>query len=156
MRKSNGGIQAQKEALGKTLIGIAKRHNKFYCWATRETLCLLMSKYHNTNVSPRTLSRRITEMHNEGYLIRQMRTRPDGNGGKRFNCNLYYLTKKLLLWVQKMGQYARQVFSFFREPIMAHNSPKPIRRDLTGVSRIVEILWKPVIKGKPLPLDVQG
>jgi len=141
----------QQEALSKTLIGIAKTHNKFYCWATRETLCLLMAKYHDINVSPRTLSRRLTEMHNQGYIIRQMRTRPDGNGGRRFNCNLYYLTKKLLLWVKRLGEYARKVFSFFREPTLAYNSSKPTRRDLKRVPRIVEILLKSVIEGRASP-----
>ena len=152
MRTKNGGIQAQKEALGKTLIGIAKTHNKFYCWATRETLCLLMSRYHNTNVSPRTLSRRISEMNKEGFIIRQMRTRPDGNGGKRFNCNLYYLTRKLLLWVKKLGEYARKVFSYFREPILAHYSYKPIRRDLENSCGNVEILWKSPYEGRASPV----
>jgi len=148
----NGGIESQRDGLKKTFIGIAKTHNKFYCYATRETLCLLLSKYHSINVSPRTLSRRLTELHNQGYIIRQMRTRPNGNGGKRFTCNLYYLTKKLLFWVKKLGDYARKVFSHFREPIMAHNSSDPRRRDLKSASRIVEILWKSDIKGRASPI----
>ena len=147
MKRKNGGVQSQKDALGRTLVKVAQCHNKAYCWATRETLCLLMAKYQNTNVSIRTLSRRLTEMHNEGFIIRQLRTMPDGNGGKRFTCNLYYLTKKLFLWVKKMGDFARKVFSFFREPTLAHYSSNKPRRDLEGVKGIVEILWKSPPKG---------
>lgn len=152
MRAEKCGIEAEKDALKRTFVGIAKTHNKFYCYASRETLCLLMSKYHAVNVSKRTLSRRLTELHNEGYIVRQMRTLPDGNGGRRFTCNLYYLTKKLLIWVKKLGDYARKVFSHFRAPILAHYSSNNTRRDLNGAARIVEILWKSDLKGRASPV----
>lgn len=152
MRAGKCGIEAEKDALKQTFVGIAKTHNKFYCYASRETLCLLMSKYHAVNVSPRTLSRRITELHNEGYIVRQMRTLPNKEGGRRFTCNLYYLTKKLLIWVKSLADYARKVFSHFREPILAHYSSDNPRRDLKGVHRIVEILWKSDLKGRASPV----
>jgi hypothetical protein len=152
MTAAECGIEAQKDALKKTFVGIAKSHNKFYCYATRETLCLLLAKYHNVNVSKRTLSRRLTELHNEGYIVRQMRTRPDGPRGKKFTCNLYYLKKKLLIWVKSLADYARRVFSHFREPVLAHNSSDTTRRDLKGVHRIVEILWKSDLKGRASPV----
>lgn len=148
MERSNGGIEAQKDALKRTFIGIAKTHNKFYCYASRETLCMLLQKYHYTNVSKRTLSRRLSELQREGYIIRHLRTMPDGNGGRRFTCNLYYLTKKLLIWVKKIGDYARKVFSHFRAPVLAHYSSLNTRRDLESAGKIVEILWKPDIEGK--------
>jgi hypothetical protein len=148
MERRNGGIEAQKDALKRTFIGIAKTHNKFYCYASRETLCMLLQKYHYTNVSKRTLSRRLSELHREGYIIRQMRTMPDGNGGRKFTTNLYYLTKKLLIWVKKIGDYARKVFSHFRAPVLAHYSSTHPRRDLESGDKIVEILWKPGVEGK--------
>ena len=152
MRAEKRGIEAEKDALKRTFVGIAKTHNKFYCYASRDTLCLLLAKYHAVNVSKRTLSRRLTELHNEGYIIREMRTMPDGNGSKRFTCNLYYLTKKLLIWVKNLADYARKVFSYFREPKMAHYSSDNPRRDLKGVGRIVEILWKSDLKGRASPV----
>jgi hypothetical protein len=152
MTAAECGIEGQKDALKRTFVGIAKCYNKFYCYGTREKLCLLLAKYHAVNVSKRTLSRRLTELHNEGYIVRQMRTLPDGQGGKKFTCNLYYLTKKLLIWVKKLGDYARKVFSHFRKPILAHNSSLTPRRDLDGAARIVEILWKTDIKGRASPI----
>jgi len=143
----------QQEALARTFVGIAKTHNKFYCYASRETLCLLMKKYQNSNVSIRTLSRRIKELHDQGYIIRVERNWSEVNGSKKFRCNLYYLQKKLLLWVKKLGDYARKVFSCFREPILAHYSSKPKRRDLEGVKGIVEILFNSGIKGKASPSE---
>jgi hypothetical protein len=146
----------QQEALARTFVGIAKTHNKFYCYASRETLCLLLKKYHHLNVSPRTLSRRIKEMHDQGYIIRVQRNWSEVNGSKKFRCNLYYLQKKLLLWVKNLGEYARKVFSVFRVPILAHYSSKPKRRDLEIAHGIVDILWKSAIKGKSSPVPLHG
>ena len=141
----------QQEAVARTLLGIAKTHNKFYCWASRETLCLLLAKYHHLNVSPRTMSRRIKELHDQGYIMRVRRNWDEVGGSKRYRCNLYRLQKKLFMWLKKLGEYVRQVFSHFHVPILAHYSFKPLRRDLGDVPGIVEILWKYPIKGKASP-----
>ena len=146
----------QQEALARTFVGIAKTHNKFYCYASRETLCLLLKKYHNINVSSRTMSRRIKELHDQGYIIRVQRNWSEVNGSKKYRCNLYYLTKKILLWVKKLGDYARKVFSFFHVPSLAHYSLKPLRRDLQNNYGNVEILFKSSLKGKPSPVFLDG
>jgi hypothetical protein len=138
----------QQEALARTFVGIAKTHNKFYCYASREKLCLLLKKYHHLNVSTRTMSRRIKELHDQGYIVRVRRNWSEVNGSKKYRCNLYYLTKKTLLWVKKLGDYARKVFSFFRVPTLAYNSLKPLRRDLKKTYGVVEILWKTALKGR--------
>lgn len=141
----------QQEAVARTLVGIAKTYNKFYCWASRETLCLLLKKYHNLNVSPRTMSRRIKELHDQGYIIRIRRNWNEENGTKRFKCNLYKLEKKLFLWLRKLGEYVRQVFSHFHMPTLAHYSSKTPRRDLENGYGSVEILWKTQEKGRASP-----
>lgn len=141
----------QQEALARTLMGIAKTHNKFYCWASRETLCLLLKKYHHLNVSPRTMSRRIKELHDQGYIVRVRRNWNEENGTKRFKCNLYYLKRKLFEWLKGLGEYVRKVFSHFHVPSLAHYSSKPRRRDLEGAYGTVEILWESDIKGRASP-----
>jgi hypothetical protein len=142
----------QQEAVARTLVGIAKTHNKFYCFCSRETLCLLLKKYHHLNVSQRTMSRRIKELHDQGYIIRVRRNWEEVNGSKKFNCNLYYLQKKLFLWLKRLGEYVRKVFSHFHVPTLAYNSLRKHRGDLEGAGRIVEILWKTDIKGRASPV----
>ena len=132
----------QQEALARTLVGIAKTHNKFYCWASRETLCLLLKKYHYLNVSTRTMSRRIKELHDQGYIVVVHRNWSEVNGSKKYRCNLYRLQKKLFLWLKRLGEYVRKVFSHFHVPSLANYSYKPLRRDLESADGIVEILWK--------------
>jgi hypothetical protein len=141
----------QREALKKTILAIALRHNKPYIYASVETMRLFMRKYHNTNVSPRTMGRRIAELRAEGTIIREFRTRPDGNGGKTFNTYLTFITRKLFEWAEKMERFARKVFSFFRRPTLASYSSLNTRRDLEGAKGIVEILWKspPNRRSKP-------
>jgi len=142
----------QQEAVARTLLGIAKTHNKFYCFVSRETLCLLLKKYHYLNVSPRTMSRRIKELHDQGYITRVRRNWDEVNGTKRFKCNLYRLEKKLFLWLRRLGEYVRQVFSHFHMPNLAYNSLRKGRRDLEEAYPNVEILWKSPQKGRASPI----
>ena len=146
----------QRDALRKTILAMALKHNKAYVWGSEETMRLFMSKYHNTNVSPRTFRRRMAELVAEGSVFREFRTRPDGNGGKRFTTWLTFLKRKLFEWAEKMERFARKVFSFFRRPSLASYSYKPNRRDLQPAFGNVDILWKSPIRGKPSPLPLQG
>ena len=141
----------QRDALKKTILAIALKHNKPYIYASVETMRLFMAKYHNTNVSPRTMVRRVAELKEEGFVIREFRSRPDGNGGKRFNTYLTFITRKLFEWAEKLERFARKVFSFFRRPSLASYSLRNTRRDLTAVSPIVEIWWKTDEKGRASP-----
>lgn len=148
----NGALTVKKEAVLRTLIGIAKAHNKYYVYATRETICSLTKRFHYLNIAPRTLSRYLGEMEAEGWLCVVHRNWSEVNGSKKFRCNLYKFTKKLFLWVKKLGEYARKVFSHFRVPTLAHYSFKPLTRDLKVVPGIVEILLKTDEKGRASPI----
>ena len=152
MKYTPKGIEAQKDAIKRTVLVIALRHNKPYIYASVETMRIFLAKYHNVNVSPRTMGRRIAELKSEGFLIREFRTRPDGNGGKTFNTYLTFLTRKLFEWAEKLERFARKVFSFFRRPTLASYSSKPPRRDLERVKGIVEILWKSPHEGRASPI----
>lgn len=151
MRSRIKSIEAQRDALGRTLLGLAVKHNKPYIWATEETIRLFMAKYHNCNVSPRTLRRRIAEFVSDGFIIRQLRTMPDGNGGRRFTSSLTFIKRKLFEWVERMERFARKVFSFFRRPNLAPYSSYNPRRDLKKAYGIVEILWKFPYEGRASP-----
>jgi hypothetical protein len=148
----SGGLTAKKEAVLRTLIGIAKTHNKFYAYATRETICSLVKRFHYLNVAPRTLSRYLGEMEADGWLVVVHRNWSEVNGSKKFRCNLYKFTKKLFLWLKKLGEYARKVFSHFRAPSLAHYSFKPLTRDLRIVAENVEIWWNTDEKGVAPPI----
>ena len=142
----------EMEMVAKALIGIAKKHNKFYCWVSQATLQLLLVKYQHWNMSERTLRRRIWDLGDQGYIEVVHRTIPDGNGGKRFNCNLYKFKRKLFEWFEKLERVARKVFSFFRRPKLADYSSLTEKRDLKNVPPTVEFWWNPDEKGGASPL----
>jgi hypothetical protein len=149
----SGALTAKKEAVLRTLIGIAKTHKKFYAYATRETICGLVKRFHYLNVAPRTLSRYLSELDADGWLVVVHRNWSEVNGSKKYRCNLYKFTKKLFLWLKKLGEYARKVFSHFRVPTLAPYSFKPLTRDLKVVPGNVEILWKTEGKGRASPIE---
>ena len=156
MKYTDKSAGEQRDALKKTILAIALKHNKPYIYASMETMRLLMAKYHKTNVSPRTMVRRIAELKSDRFVIREFRSRPDGNGGKTFNTYLTFITRKLFEWAEKLERFARKVFSFFRRPSLAYYSSLNNRRDLEKCKGNVEILLKSVIEGKPSPVSLDG
>ena len=44
-------MESQKEAILMTLIGVAKCHNKAYCWVSQNRQLELLDKYHSWNIS---------------------------------------------------------------------------------------------------------
>ena len=148
----NDGLTKKKEAILRTIVGIAKTHNKFYAYATRETICFLVHKFHHLNVAPRTFSRYLGELEADGWLVVVHRNWSEFNGSKKYRCNLYKFTKKLFLWLKRAAEYVRQVFSHFHVPKMAHYSLTPRRRDLKEAYGNVEIWWKSPHEGRASPV----
>jgi hypothetical protein len=91
-------------------------------------------------------------MEADGWVVVVHRNWSEVNGSKKYRCNLYKFTKKLFLWLKKLGEYARKVFSHFRVPSLAHYSFKPLTRDLRIVAENVEIWWNTDEKGVAPPI----
>ncbi len=144
------------ERVARGLLGIAKCHNKTYCWTAQSSFQILLERYEHWNMSERTLRRRLKNLEDQGYIKIVHRNWSEENGSKKFKCNLYFFTRKLFEWFEKLERVVRKVFSFFRRPSLADYSLKPYKRDLEVASGIVEILWKSPIKGKPSPLPLHG
>ncbi len=141
----------QMEMVVRGLIGIAKTHGKTYCWVAQINLQTLLERFEHWNMSERSLRRRLKDLEDEGYIKITHRNWTEENGSKKFRCNMYEFTKKFFLWLQKLADYARKVFSHFRRPKLADYSSKTIRRDLERTPTNVEILWKSPIKGRASP-----
>ena len=142
----------QMEQVARGLLGIAKRHNKIYCYVAQNSFQTLLEKYEHWNVSERTLRRRIKDLVDQGYIRVVHRNWSEENGSKKFKCNLYFFTRKLFEWFEKLERVVRKVFSFFRRPSLADYSLKPLRRDLRISPPTVEILWKTEEKGRASPI----
>jgi len=125
-----------------TLIGVAKTHDKAYCWISQNRQLELLAKYHSWNISRRTLNRRLKELVAEGYIIRVRRHIRDPQGGLRFNSTLYKFTAKLFIWLKRLGEFVRKALSFGRVPQLAQHSTLREEEISKGVPWYVDILWK--------------
>ena len=146
----------QMEQVARGLMGIAKCHNKIYCYVSQVSFQILLEKYEHWNMSERTLRRRIKDLADQGYIRVVHRNWSEENGTKKFKTNLYFFTRKLFEWFEKLERVVRKVFSFFRRPKLADYSSKPIRRDLRKVPPVVEFLWKSTQKCMPPPVSPHG
>ena len=154
MYKSGNLIMGRDEqGIIETLLAIAKKHNKGYCWASLSTIQKLMEQYQHWNLSERTLRRRLKDLAVRGYLEVIHRNPTEENGSKKYRCNLYKFTRKLFVWLEKLERAVRKVFSFFRRPSLPDYSLKPYRRDLRNSCADVEILWKTEEKGRASPIE---
>ena len=132
----------QEEKVARTLLAIAKRHNKGYVFVSQRTLEVLLTQFQDWNRSERTVRRRLKDIEAKGFIKIIHRNWSEVNGSKKYRCNLYKFTKKLFEWFQKLGEYVRKLFLHFRRPSLANYSSKPLRRDLGKAYGNVEILWK--------------
>lgn len=107
------------EAVAISLLSVAKKHKKFYCWVSQKRIGELVEKYHSIDLSNRTLNRDLRWLEDNGYISRLRRIRV-GSGGKLVFCSTLYKFKgKLFNWLYKMGNQVKRMFSFFRLPKMA-------------------------------------
>jgi len=145
-------MTGQMEQVARGLMGIAKCHNKFYVYTAQESFQILLERFEHWNMSERTLRRRLKDLADQGYIKIVHRNWSEVNGSKKFKCNLYFFTRKLFEWFEKLERVVRKVFSFFRRPSLANYSFKPLTRDLRIVPPTVEILWKTEEKGRASPI----
>lgn len=107
------------EAVVMSLLGIAKKYQKFYCFVSQKHIEELILKYHAIGISNRTLNRDLRWLEDNGYISRLRRIRV-GSGGKLVFCStLYKFTGKLFNWLYHMGNRVKRLFSHFRLPKLA-------------------------------------
>jgi len=110
------------EAIVISLLSVAQKYQKFYCWVSQRRIEELVEKYHKMGLSNRTLNRDLRWLEGNGYISRLRRIRV-GEGGKLVYCStLYKFTGKLFNWLNSIGNRVKKFFSFFRLPKLADHS----------------------------------
>jgi len=104
------------EAIAISLLSVAKKHQKKYCFVSQKRIQELLEKYHALVISNRTLNRDLRWLEDNGYISRLRRIRVDPNGKLIFCSTLYKFTGKLFNWLVYMGNRVKRLFSFFRLP----------------------------------------
>ncbi len=112
-------MTARCEATVMSLLGVAKKYKKFYCWVSQKRLEELIEKYHEIGLSNRSLNRDLRWLEDNGYISRLRRLRVDKEGKLLFCSTLYKFTGKLFNWLNSMGNRVKRLFSHFRLPKLA-------------------------------------
>jgi len=144
-------MESQKEAILMTLVGVAKCHNKPYCFVSQNKQLALLEKYHSWNISRRTLNRRLKELEAEGYFIRIRRHIRGPNGDFIPRTTLYKFCGKFFNWLYGVKRWIGSIFSVFRVPKWAHNNSLKESEVTPSTLSFVEILWKSDLKGRASP-----
>jgi len=146
-------LRSQRAAILMMLVGVARTHNKAYCWISQNRQLELLAKYHSWNISRRTLNRRLKELVEEGYIVRIRRHIKNGSGGIRFNSTLYKFKAKLFVWLRRLGGFIRKALSFARVPYLAQYSSLREEEINKRSPASVEILWRTEEKGRASPSE---
>jgi hypothetical protein len=109
-------MTARCEAVVISLLSVAKKNGKKYCFVSQRRLEELVETYHDFEFSNRSLNRDLRVLEDEGYISRLRRIRV-AKGGKYVFCStLYKFTGKLFNWLYSVGNRVKRLFSFFRLP----------------------------------------
>jgi len=134
-------MTARCEAIAISLLSVAKKHQKKYCFVSQKRIQELLEKYHSLGISNRTLNRDLRWLEDNGYISRLRRIRV-GPGGKLIFCStLYKFTGKLFNWLVFMGNRVKRLFSFFRLPKWADHQLMQKRASSPIATLSVNLVW---------------
>jgi len=139
---------SQREAILSTLLGIARKYEKAYCYPSQQCLLRLLGKRHKVHISRRTLNRRLKEMESERYFDRIQRHRRGADGGIVFNTTLYKLSCRTFVWAANKLAWAGRLFSFYRVPRLAQYGGSTAE-DLSRCGQLVSKMTTFLQKGSP-------
>lgn len=145
-------LHSQKVAILMTLIGVAKCHNKPYCFISQAKQLDLLHRFHSWNISRRTLNRRLRELEDEGYFIRIRRHIKAPDGHLVLRSTLYKFCGKLFNWLYGIKSWIGRVFSVFAVPRWAQYNSKKESKVLSEPLSYVNILWKTPKRGRASPI----
>jgi len=121
-----------------SLLSVARKHQKKYCWVSQKRIEELLDKYHGMGISNRTLNRDLRWLEDNGYISRLRRIRVGPDGKLVFCSTLYKFKGKLFNWLYYQGNCVKRLFSFFRLPKWADHQLVQKQASSLGLAASVE------------------
>ncbi len=112
-------MSSRCESTVVSLLSVAKKYNKPYCFVSQKRILELLEKYHSYGISRRTLNRDLRWLEDNKFITRLRRFRK-GPEGPIFCSTLYKFEHKVFMWLYSMGNRVKRFFLFYRVPKMAH------------------------------------
>lgn len=131
-RKERGihAMQTKLTPVLETLLAVAKKAQKAYCYPSQRRILLLLVKFHKLHISRRTLNRYLKALEADHFFTRVRRHRKgpttvnpitgaEGPPRILFASTLYKIGARSFNWVADGLARAQSFFSFFRVPKLA-------------------------------------
>lgn len=116
MIRFDSNLRSRPLVVLSALLGIAKKHNKKYCWVSQEKLAQLVGEYGGIWMSNRTLNRDLRFLEDDGWITRVRRITKGDDGRFRFRCTLYKFEVKVFNTLFSIGNAVKRLFSHYRLP----------------------------------------
>jgi len=127
-------MESRAEATLFTLLGIAKKCKKKYCYPRQSTVEKSLKSYHQFPISNRTLNRDLRKLEDEGYIRRTKRTYKPKNKPISFTSSLYRFRAKTFNWLFSLQNQVKRLFTHFRLPKWADNQLVQKRASISSAS----------------------
>ena len=131
-------------AIEDTMQGLMRKYGKSYCTPSREKIQELLARYHNINISLRTLDRRIKEMRALKMIDRTLRNKRGACGRMEFHSNLYHILYLAVSEVKGFLRAAVRVVEYLRLPkraIYTLTTKEDLRRSYEEEGGAVPLDW---------------
>lgn len=116
MIRFDSNLRSRPMVVLQALLGIAKKHNRKYCWVSQEKLAELVGTFGGIWVSNRTLNRDLRFLEDEGWIERVRRLHKSPEGKLVFACTLYKFKAKVFNMLFSIGNAVKRLFSHYRLP----------------------------------------
>lgn len=140
MNRFDSDLRSRPLVLVNALLGIAKKHNKKYCWVTQERLRELVGEYGGIWMSNRTLNRDLRFLEDGGWIERIRRHHKGTNGKILFACTLYKFKAKVFNMLFSIGNSVKRLFLHYRLPRWAEYQLSQKRASSPVAASSVELL----------------
>jgi len=116
MKYINIDLRSRPMLILEALMGVAKAHQKKYCWVSQERLIELVGKFGGIWMSRRTLNRDLKFLVDNGWIERIRRHHAGPDGKILFASTLYKFKGKVFNTLYYLANLCKRTFSFFRVP----------------------------------------
>ena len=134
-------LTMQMHAVLVTIMKCAKRYGKFYSFPSELKILEHLKTYHGIEICERTLRRILRALEKFKFMETIHRTRIDKSGRRVWTSNLYKLKQKAFMWLMRLENLVKGLFSHFRRPKLSGYKLNQKQRFTPVASSSVEIVW---------------
>ena len=140
MIRFDSNLRSRPLVVLQALLGIAKKHNRKYCWVSQKKLEELVGEFGGIWMSNRTLNRDLRFLEDDGWIERIRRLHRSPEGKLVFACTLYKFKAKVFNALFSIGNAVKRLFTHYHLPRWAEYQLSQKQASSPVVAPSVEML----------------